>query len=49
MTEMNEKPIICKVCDHALVESDGFWSCPVYMVGKDKSADEHTSYPAEEE
>lgn len=39
----------CNVCGKELVLSDGFWSCPVYMQGNDKSADEHTSYPEKEE
>ena len=38
----------CDVCGQVLVLSDDFWSCPVYMAGKTKNADEHTSIPTEE-
>lgn len=39
---------VCAVCGRALIESDDFYSCPVYMEGKSKKADEHTSFPIEE-
>ena len=38
----------CDVCEQELILSDGFWSCPVYLAGKNKESDEHTSHPERE-
>ena len=34
----------CEVCHEKLILSDDFLSCPVYLSGKTKDADEHTSF-----
>jgi uncharacterized Zn finger protein (UPF0148 family) len=35
--------IRCDVCGADLVKDDKYMSCPIYMSGKTKEADEHTS------
>jgi len=40
---------ICDVCDEPLILDDGYWSCPVYMEGKEENSDEHTSKQINEE
>jgi len=39
-----ENDKLCDLCDEPLIFDDGYWSCPVYMEGEDRNADEHTSY-----
>jgi len=38
---INDK--ICDLCGQPLILDEGYWSCPVYLEGEERSAYEHTS------